>query len=125
LGTDRGSEEKLPASLVDAVTGEQIQVYGEQTILLPFDQAKGIVESNVPYMGYVHDKLEASYGPYTKRKENLDKGGNELNKKATYATPIEVPAGADSSFFKDDPFTKYHWRGKILTGKEAWDIIGR
>lgn len=125
LGPGRGASENQPAVLKDAFTGETIEVYGESTILFPFDQMKSIVVANIPHMNYMHAQLEKAFGPYTKRRENLDKGGTKHKSQATLVEPIPLNEGDGMDKVQDSPYIKYLWGGKVLTGAEVWDKVGR
>lgn len=125
LGPGRGAAQQQPAILKDAFTGETIEVYGESTILFPFDQMKNQVQANIPHMNYVHAKLEEAYGPYTQRRENLDKGGTKHKSQAALVEPISLTEGDDMGKVEDSPYILYKWNDKVMTGAKIWDIVGR
>lgn len=126
IGLGRGTDEKLPARLVDAINGEAIELYGETTILTPFDEARTLTESVWPEeLPYLHKKMAASYGPYTARRDRYYSAKNKVEPTYAGPAPIDIPAGADMSFIEDTDKKTYRWNGKVVTGQQIWDKVGR
>jgi hypothetical protein len=111
LGEGKASTQVVPVKAVDNV-GNVVELIGETTVLTPYESMKGQVEANIPYMQYVHEKLETITYPAGGRR-NFDPMGNATREGSKVIVP---PDDATLDFFKDDPNTYYNWGGQILSG---------
>jgi hypothetical protein len=111
LGQGKSAPEVTPAVVEDAITGEQIPIFGETTILTEFDNMKSVLEASVPNLSYVHDKIESGTYP---------EGGQRRSYK-DYQTSQDSPViqlTNDMSLEDIDPDAKYSWGKQVLTGSE-------
>lgn len=111
LGQGKSSAQVVPVKAVDDV-GNVVELMGDITVLAPFESMKGQIES-IPYMGYVHDKLEAITYPAGGRR-SFDPKGNATKEGSRVIVP---PDDAALDYFKDDPDVFYNWGGQVLSGK--------
>jgi len=105
VGTGQSSPEVTPAVVEDAITGEQIPIFGETTILTEFDNMKSTMEATIPNLTYVHEKIPAIVRP--------------KSASAIEDSPVIVLSNSmDISDIKRN--LRYTWGKKVLWG---WEII--
>lgn len=105
VGTGQSSPEVTPAVVEDAITGEQIPIFGETTILTEFENMKSTMEATIPNLTYVHDKIPAIVRP--------------SRASATEQSPVIVLSN-DMSLSDIKRNLRYTWGDKVLFG---WEII--
>jgi hypothetical protein len=107
-GEARETTQIKPVQATDDA-GNVVELFGEVTILTPFETMKGQVEANIPAMQYVHEQLEKATYPQGNRRPfsplHSATGG-----------VITPPDDATLDFFKDDPNVLYRWGDQVLTG---------
>jgi hypothetical protein len=98
---------------VEAVddAGNVIQLFGDVTILAPYETMKGQIEANIPYATFAHEQLDKKTYPLGDERRPFDPQNN-----ATRGVIIP-PDDADMGFFKDDPNVFYQWGDKVLSGQ--------
>lgn len=110
VGTGQSSPEVTPAVIEDAITGEQIPIFGETTILTEFDNMKSVLEASIPNLSYVHDKIPAITRP----------------KSASAVEESPVIILNDSIDIKDiKPNLRYTWGKKVLWGREIIEAANK
>jgi hypothetical protein len=108
IGEGRTVQEIKPVDAVDDA-GNVVQLFGETTVLTPYEIMKGQIEANIPYASYAHEQLNKVTYPSGGRR-NFDP-----NRNAT-SDVIIPPDDATIDFFKDDPNIFYRWGTKVLSG---------
>lgn len=98
-----------PVEAVDDA-GNVVQLFGETTILTPYETMKGQIESNIPYASFAHEQLDKKTYPQGGSRRPFDPQRN-----ATSGV-IVPPDDAKLDFFKDDPNVYYRWGDKVLSG---------
>lgn len=98
----------IPATAEDVYTHEKITLFGETTILTPFDNMKTTMEASLPNLGYVHEQLEKRVYPEGGRRNvGVGKGYIELTDDMTIDDII--------------PEETYIRNGKTISGKALWE----
>jgi len=105
IGEGRGTTEVVPTKIFDELSGSEISVFGETTVLMPFEQMKGQIAGAIPHMSYVHEKLD-------------EKRGGVHMKAGTPEVPIGVTEDTDLSDINNSPLVYYRlWNGNVMTGQ--------
>lgn len=68
IGDGRAMTQVQPTKIYDMLSQSEIEVFGETTVILPFDQIKGQIAGAIPHMGYVHENLEKQTFPQGNRR---------------------------------------------------------
>jgi hypothetical protein len=104
----KATSQIVTAEVEDIYTHEKVKLFGETTILVPFDNMKTTMEATLPNLGYVHEQLEKRVYPEGGRRSvDVGKGYIELTD--------------DMSIDDIIPEETYIRNGKKITGKELWD----
>jgi hypothetical protein len=114
MGEGKISAQAMPSKLQvlnSPDSSEVIDVFGPVTMLIPFDQAKTMVEANVDYMKDVHDELEKGPSRLSMTSPADVKG----------KAPIQLTEDMDIDAIKSDG--TYQFKGNTYTGQEILDIF--
>lgn len=123
LGEGKSTAQAVPVKAVD-MNGNVVELFGEMTILAPYQSMKGQVES-IPYMSYVHEKVDAVTYPNGPRRDFGSTNNATASPELFKDEPIDVPDHADMDFIKNDPLIRYRMDGNVKTGKEIWDLYNK
>ena len=118
LGDGKSSAEQVPVKAVDDA-GNIVELFGEQTALVPYQNVKGQLSSAYPYFDYVDKQLEDQTYPNGARRDfgsmnNAIKPGSKV---------IVLDSKATMSDVEDTSDKTYNWQGRVVTGKQLHDEV--
>ncbi len=112
IGEGRGTTQVGTASVVDVYTGEEIPLFGNLTVLTPYNNMKSILEADIYPLKYVHDKL--------------DKVATPQGARAIYGKGNAIPLTSDMTIDKIDPEKYYQTaQGLVRKGSEIITIYNQ
>jgi len=108
----RSTTQVKSATVQDAVTGEELQIFGETTIMTPYDNLKTTMEATIPNLGYVHEQLD---------KMTYPEGGRRGFPLSNENKPEAVVLTNGVNIKEIKPDLMYLKDGKTISGKELWN----
>lgn len=109
IGEGKTTAQVAPVKARDVYTNEEVQLFGETTIMTPYDNLKTTMEATLPNLGFVHEQLDKITYPGGERR-NFSLGNQN--------SPTTVQLTDSMTIDDIKPDLMYSKDGKTISGQE-------